>query len=214
LPTAILDALGFFLLAAICFVNCLFEDFLYRHKLSLVRTSLDKTANFLGFTNRNNKQTIVKVLTYLATFVTFVFTIFTNKNVLGSKVFKYNLVGMFLTYRILLLVLCVYDAANAIQNRLVLLSQKIQKLVQLCNTQNDDKALQAVDCFKCYFTLVESMNNISQIYGWQILATSKMIVLVMVGMIYYVSQLFNMGLSNVMFMLSNVLTTTLLIVSV
>jgi hypothetical protein len=58
------------------------------------------------------------------------------------------------------------------------------------------------------------MNNISQIYGWQILATSKMIVLVMVGMIYYVSQLFNMGLSNVMFMLSNVLTTTLLIVSV
>jgi hypothetical protein len=157
LPTAILDALGFFLLAAICFINCLFEDFLYRHKLSLVRTSLNKTANFLGFTNRNNEQTIVKVLTYLATFVTFGFTIFTNKNVLGSKVFKYNLVGMFLTYRILLLVLCVYDAANAIQNRLVLLSHKIQKLVQLCNTQNDDKALQAVDCFKCYFTLVGSM---------------------------------------------------------
>jgi hypothetical protein len=121
---------------------------------------------------------------------------------------------MFLTYRILLLVLCVYDAANAIQNRLVLLSHKIQKLVQLCNTQNDDKALQAVDCFKCYFTLVGSMNNISQIYGWQILATYKMIVLVMVGMIYYVSQLFSMGLSHVMFMLSNVLTTTLLIVSV
>ncbi|CAH1370285.1 unnamed protein product, partial [Tenebrio molitor] len=55
------------------------------------------------------------------------------------------------------------------------------------------------------------MNNISQIYGWQILATFKTIILVMVGMIYYVSQLFNMGLSNVMFMLSNVLTTTLLI---
>jgi hypothetical protein len=191
LPTA----LGFFLLAAICFINCLFEDFLYRHKLSLVRTSLNKTAIFLGFTNRNNKQTIDKVLTYLATFVTFGFTIFTNKNVLGSKVFKYNLVGMFLTYRILLLVLCVYDAANTIHNRLVLLSHKIKKLVQLCNTQNDDKALQAVDCFKCYFTLVESMNNISQIYGWQILATYKMIVLVMVGMIYYV---------YVMFMLSNV----------
>jgi membrane protease YdiL (CAAX protease family) len=135
LPTAILDALGFFLFAAICFINCLFEDFLYRHTLSLVRTSLNKTVNFLEFTNRNNKQTIVKVLTYLATFVTFGFTIFTNKNVLGSKVFKYNLVGMFLTYRILLLVLCVYDAANAIQNRLVLLSHKIQKLVQLCNTQ-------------------------------------------------------------------------------
>jgi hypothetical protein len=214
LPTAILDALGFFFLAAICILNCLFEDFLYRHKLSVVRSSLNKTANFLGFTNRNNKQTIVKVLTYLATFVAFGFNIFTNKNALGSNVFKYNLVGLFLTYRIFLLVLCVYDAANAIQNRFVVLSQKIQKLVQFCNTQNYDKALQAVDCFKCYFTLVESMDNVSQIYGWQILATYKMIVLLMVATIYYVYQLLDMGLSHVMFMLSNVLTTTLLIVIV
>jgi hypothetical protein len=140
-------------------------------------------------TNRNNKQTIVKVLTYLATFVAFGFNIFTNKNALGSNVFKYNLVGVFLMYRAFLLVLSVYDAANAIQNRLVLLSHKIEKLV----VQNDDKALQAVDCLKCYFVLVESMDNVSQIYGWQILVTYRMIVLFMVATIYYVYQLLRYG---------------------
>jgi hypothetical protein len=51
---------------------------------------------------------------------------------------------------------------------------------------------------------ISRVDEISQIYGWQILATYKMIVLVMVGMIYYVYQLFSMGLSHVMFMLSNV----------
>jgi hypothetical protein len=93
LPTAILDALGFFLFAAICFINCLFEDFLYRHTLSLVRTSLNKTVNFLEFTNRNNKQTIVKVLTYLATFVTFWFYYFHQQKRSGFKGFQVQLSG-------------------------------------------------------------------------------------------------------------------------
>jgi hypothetical protein len=207
LPTAILDVLGSFVLSAICILNCLFEHFFYRHKLSAFRTSLNKTAFFLGLTNRNNKQTIVKVLTYLATFVAYGFNIYAYINTLGSKFFKYNLMGVFLMYRAFLLVLSVYDAANAIQNRLVLLSHKIEKLVQ-----NDDKALQAVDCLKCYFVLAESIDNISQIYGWQILVTYRMIVLFVVETIYYVYQLLSMGVSDVLIILGNLFTTTVLIV--
>jgi hypothetical protein len=207
LPTAILDVLGSWVLSAICILNCLFEDFLYRHKLSAFRTSLNKTEIFLGLTNRNNRQTIVKVLTYLATFVAYGFNIYAYINTLGSKFFKYNLMGVFLMYRAFLLVLSVYDAANAIQNRLVLLSHKIEKLVQ-----NDDKTLQAVDCLKCYFVLAESMDTVTQIYGWQILVTYRMIVLFMVETIYYVYQLLSMGVSDVLIILGNLFTTTVLIV--
>jgi hypothetical protein len=121
--------------------------------------------------------------------------------------------GSFLMYRIFLLVLCVYDATNAIKDRLVLLSHKIEKLVQFSDTEIDNLDPKAVDTFKCYFVLVESMDNVGQIYGWQILVTYTTIVFWIVGTIYDGYKIFSMDLNIVIIVLGNILTTATLTVS-
>jgi hypothetical protein len=213
LPSIVIDVVGSFILISNSILDCLFRNFIYRNKLSVFHTSLNETANFLCFTNHNNRQRIVKLLTHLTTFLTFGVNIYADVHDLGSTFFMYNLMGCFLMYRILLVALSVYDATNAIKDRLVLLSDKIETLVHFCNnTEHDNFIPQAADSFKCYFVLVESMDNVGEIYGWQILATYQFIVVFMVGTIYYSYQLVSMGVSDAMITLGNILSTTVLIV--
>jgi hypothetical protein len=211
LPYVVIDVLGTSAVATNCILDCLFRNFIYRHKVSLFRISLDETANFLHFTNHNNRRRTVKLLTHFTTFLTFGVNIYPNINYLDSTI--YVIMGSFLMYRIFLLVLCVYDATNAIKDRLVLLSHKIEKLVQFSDTEIDNLDPKAVDTFKCYFVLVESMDNVGQIYGWQILVTYTTIVFWIVGTIYDGYKIFSMDLNIVIIVLGNILTTATLTVS-
>jgi hypothetical protein len=211
LSCVVIDVLGSSVVATNCILDCLFRNFIYRHKVSLFRTSLDETANFLYFTNHNNKRRTVKLVTHFITILMFGVNIYANFIYLHSTI--YDIMVCFLMYRILLLVLCVYDDTNAIKDRLVLLSHKIEKLVQFSDTEIDNLDTKAVDTFKCYFVLVESMDNVGQIYGWQILITYTTIVFWMVGTIHYCYEILNMGVNNVIIILANILTTAMLTVS-
>jgi hypothetical protein len=206
---AIIDTLGAILVAAISILNCLFEHFFYRHKVSLLRTSLNETANFLAFASHNNKPKTVKLLTYSVSFVTFACHLYANFSVFGFASFKYDVMILYLMIRVVLLVLCVYDATDAIRKRLVLLPQKMEKSLR----SSDSLVFQIAECVKCYDVLAESIQVFSQIYGWQIFLTYKLIVVYTVGTIYYCSQLIGVELGQVAVVLSSTLWATLLVVS-
>jgi hypothetical protein len=206
---AIIDTLGAILVAAISILNCLFEDFFYRHKVSLLRTSLNETANFLAFSSHNNKPKTVKLLTYSVSFVAFTCHLYANFSVFGFVSFKYHVMILYLMSRVVLLVLCVYDATDAIRKRLVLLPQKMEKSLR----SSDSLVFQIAECVKCYDVLAESIQVFSHIYGWQIFLTYKLIVVYTVGTIYYCSQLIGVQLGQVAVVLSSTLWATLLIVS-
>jgi hypothetical protein len=189
LPILIIDILRTSLLLAICLLNPIITGFLYHHQNTSFFGTLQKTDPVLGTPHKKKKQKWVKTLTYVMIIVTFGCDASVKTRVFGFSQHKYNLVHLFYTYISFTITLRFYDLANAITNRFLLLHQKINTLVDVHNDAL--MVVQAGNLLKCYYTLCETMDTVSQLYGWQILLIEKMIVLHLVYTMYYIYLLFH-----------------------
>jgi hypothetical protein len=216
LPNAIIDVIASALVMSICLVNSLSKYLLHRHHDTFLLPALRETDILLGTPDPNNIRKLIKTLTYLVTLLSFGCDYYSKTIYFTFDQQKYNLVNLFLMFYNLLIVLQVYNLANTIADRFVLLCNKINNLVRISNSESEILVeADATSCLKCYYVLFEAMETVGRVYGWQILIMEKMITFYVVYTTYYCYLLLS-GLAIIfhpMCVLNNVLWTTVFLVS-
>ncbi|XP_068907012.1 uncharacterized protein [Tenebrio molitor] len=215
LPNAIIDVIASALVMSICLVNSLSKYLLHRHHDTFLLPALRETDILLDTPDANNIRKLIKTLTYLVTLLSFGCDYYSKTIYFTFDQQKYNLVNLFLMFYNLLIVLRVYDLANTIADRFVLLCNKINNLVRISNSESEILVeADATNCLKCYYVLFEAMETVGRVYGWQILIMEKMITFYVVYTTYYCYLLLS-GLAIIfhpMCVLNNVLWTTVFLI--
>ncbi|EFA02929.1 gustatory receptor 94 [Tribolium castaneum] len=180
LTSGIMDAMGDALVVGISVINTLSANILNRKQQLSINASVKK------IDIQTNRSKLLHVSVHCVVCLTFSWDIFSRNRSLGWAAYKYNLVPLFFLYKFQLFALQIHNLATKIERRFNILHRE---MAQTCDVD------QITNCMKTHYVLSKLMENISTIYGWQILLMYKMLALYIVGGLYFIHLLKSSGLN-------------------